>query len=160
MTDFDPGFRHQPSDDPRGDVVAEAVGVRMPEPFASRASHSTGPVIASLALLYLRHNDPARALALGIAAMKMGAVTPPVALLVATAFLRAGDPEQAAAALSRIDRSESGARPGDLSRPPDDRERAAAALLRAKIRFRLGDVDGARAALEAARPPALREDSA
>ena len=144
MTQLDQGFA---DDRPNPDL-----GTRVPEPFAVPIARSTAPTVASLALLYLRHNDPARALALGLAAMKMGPVAPPVALLVATAFLRSGDPEQAAAALTRLERGVTGSAAGDLTRAPQPRERAAAALLTAKIRFRQGDAEGARVALEAARP--------
>lgn len=102
-------------------------------------------VVAALARLYLRHGDAARALALGLAAMRLAPPEPRLVLLVAATFLRTGEPEQTLAALSAID---SGTR---VAHPPDTREQAAAAFLRAKALHRLGDPEGARKALAAAR---------
>ena len=103
-------------------------------------------LVASLALMYLRHDDAPRALALGLAAMRGGAVPPKLALLVAQAFLKTGDAEQALAVLSRFD--------GDaslLSQPPTEAERASMRILRAKAAFRQGDTATAQALLEQAK---------
>ena len=93
-------------------------------------------VIASLATLYFRYNDPARALVLGIAAMKSGAAGPRTALLVASCFLKTGDAEQAAAALEPLE---------GMDLPQS--ERAAFTYLKAKVAFRLSDPERARALL-------------
>ncbi len=99
-------------------------------------------LIASLALMYLRHSDAPRAVALGIAAMKLAPASPALALTVGTAFLRVGDADQALAVLSRFD--------GDAARlsvGPDTLERIAAMTLTAKAYHRLGQPDRARAVL-------------
>lgn len=105
----------------------------MTEPPVSAKSAA---IVAGLATLYHRHNDPARALALGVMAMRYGSDTPATTMLVASCFLKTGDAEQAAAALSRLDAA-------DL----EPTERAASQFLWAKVHFRLGDYDKARAAL-------------
>lgn len=102
-------------------------------------------LIGALALMYLRHDDPARALALGLAAMRCTPVPPRLALLVGTAFLRTGEVEQALAVLERF---ENGA-PG-LSPAPCRATLRAVQILRAKSAHRQGRRDEARALLEAA----------
>lgn len=99
-------------------------------------SAKSAAIVAGLATLYHRHNDPARALALGVMAMRYGSDTAATVMLVASCFLKTGDAEQAAAALSRLEG-------GDL----EPQERAASQFLWAKVHFRLGDYDKARAAL-------------
>lgn len=89
-------------------------------------------IVAGLATLYHRHNDPVRALALGIMALKYGADTPATALLVASCFLKTGDAEQADAALMRLEGRE-------LSQD----EQSAARFLSAKIQYRLGNYEAA-----------------
>ena len=101
-----------------------------------------GDLVASLALMYLRHADAPRALALGLAAMKQGPVRAELALLVATAFLRTGDPEQALAVLERFDFA-----PDGFPVPPDTDERAAALVLKAKAEHRRGQSMAAQAYL-------------
>lgn len=98
-------------------------------------------IVAGLATLYHRHNDPARALALGVMAMKYGADTPRTVLLVASCFLKTGDAEQADAALSRLEGKE-------LS----EDERGAARFLGAKVKYRLGDYDAAQSLMVEAAP--------
>lgn len=87
-------------------------------------------IVAGLATLYFRYNDAARALALGLMALRCGADTPKTVLLVASCFLQMGDADQAEAALSRLEDQ-------DLSPDMD----AARNILIAKIRFRTGDPD-------------------
>lgn len=109
---------------------------------------SAASVIGNLALMYFRHNDPARALVLSISALQIGPAEPRLVLLVAACFLRTDDAEQALAALSRFD--------GDaslLSQPPSEAEQAAARLLHAKALFRSGAHDAARERLHAVRGP-------
>lgn len=112
-----------------------------------------GDLVASLALMYLRHADAPRALALGLAAMKQGPVRAELALLVATAFLRTGDAEQALAVLERFDFAPSG-----FPVPPRDEERAAALVLKAKAEHRRGETMAAQACLAEAQ--SLREGMA
>ncbi len=102
-------------------------------------------LIGALALMYLRHDDPARALALGLAAMRSEPVSPRLALLVGTAFLRTGDVEQALAVLSRFENGAEG-----LTPEPCQSTLQSVQILRAKAAFRQGRVDEARALLEAA----------
>ena len=104
-----------------------------------------GAILAGLGLVYLRHNDAPRAMVLGLAAMAMGHLTAPAVLLVAEAMLVAGDPAQAAAVLTRLDRE------GGLSAPPTATERAARHYLAARILHREGDAEAARAELARAR---------
>lgn len=101
-------------------------------------------LIGALALMYLRHDDPARALALGLAAMRCEPVPPQLALLVGTAFLRTGDVEQALAVLERF---ENGA--PRLSPAPCRTTFRAVQILRAKAAHRQGRKEEARALLEA-----------
>ncbi|MFV0386017.1 hypothetical protein [Paracoccus sp. (in: a-proteobacteria)] len=108
-----------------------------------------GEVMASLALIYLRHSDAARAMVLGLAAMAMGDLSPATVLTVAESMLLAGDPQQSLAVLSRFDRYET-AQTG-LSMPPDTAQLAARHYISARVLFRLDDTEGARAALARAR---------
>ncbi|MEM9341908.1 MAG: hypothetical protein AAGA87_02570 [Pseudomonadota bacterium] len=103
---------------------------------SDKPDRRSAEVIAGLATLYFRYNDPARALVLGIAAMKSGAAGPRTALLVASCFLKTGDAEQAAAALEPLEDV-------DLTQ----QEAAAYKYLKAKVAFRLSDPDTARALL-------------
>ena len=100
---------------------------------APMVSAKSARIVAGLATLYYRHNDPARALALGLMALRCGSDVPKTAMLVASCFLKTGDAEQAAAALSRLESL-------DLS----PAERSAARFLAAKVAFRQGDDDAAR----------------
>lgn len=102
-------------------------------------------LIGSLALMYLRHDDAPRALALGLAAMKREPVAPKLALLVGTAFLSVGDVEQALAALARFENGAAGMEPS-----PCQNTLRSVQILRAKAAYRQGRTDEARALLEAA----------
>lgn len=102
-------------------------------------------LVGSLALMYLRHDDPARALALGLAAMRSEPVPPRLLLLVGTAFLRTGDVEQALAVLSRFENGADG-----LSPSPNTATLQSVQILKAKAAYRQGRPDEARALLEAA----------
>ncbi len=129
--------------------MSKVVPLGRPLPAATEAGGSgAAPVVAGLALLYLRHGDAPRALALGIAAMRLARPEPRLVLLVAAAFLRTGEPEQTLAALTALEGS------GRLASVPEPIERAAAAVLRAKALYRLGDPAGARRALAEAQPVA------
>ena len=103
---------------------------------APQPSVRSARLVADLATLYHRHDDPARALALGLAALRFGDARPELCLLVASCFLRTGDAEQALAALGRLDRQ--------AIAPTIE---AAACLLEAKARHRQGDADLARGLL-------------
>lgn len=102
-------------------------------------------LISSLALMYLRHDDAPRALALGLAAMRCDPVPPRLALLVTTAFLRVGDVAQALAVLSRFENGAEG-----FATAPCQMTLQSVQILRAKAAFRQGRPDEARAMLEAA----------
>ena len=102
-------------------------------------------LIGSLALMYLRHDDAPRALALGLAAMKSEPVAPRLALLVGTAFLRTGDVEQALAVLTRFENGAEGMEPS-----PCRTTLRSVQILRAKAAYRQGRTEEARALLEAA----------
>ncbi|MDO5621559.1 MAG: hypothetical protein Q4G24_08835 [Paracoccus sp. (in: a-proteobacteria)] len=108
---------------------------------ADTARH--GRHLAALALVYLRHADAARAMVLALAAMAMGDLRPQTVLLVAEALLRAGDPRQALAVLSRFDQPEQ-----HLDSPPQSAHLAARHYLTARVYERLGDRQAARAALD------------
>lgn len=127
----------------------------LPAPDAARqANAGTAVILGSLALLYHRHGDPARALALGLAAMQAGRITPELGLLVAASFLKTGDGQQTLATLSRFRDT-----PHRLSHDPDDTQWAACEMLTAKALYRIGDVAGAQAALtRAARADPDRAD--
>ena len=58
----------------------------MTQSLAISADTRSRDLVATLALMYLRHGQPDRALPLSIAAMAMGAPTPELALTVASAF--------------------------------------------------------------------------
>jgi tetratricopeptide (TPR) repeat protein len=110
-------------------------------------STKSARIVGALAMLYHRHNDPARALALGVMALRYGCEAPRTALLVASCFLKTGDAEQALAALSRLDGAKGlGAE-----------EQSAIAFLRAKAQFRLGAYDDARALMAQANQLAPHE---
>ena len=116
-------------------------------------SQQHGQVLSSLALIYLRHGDPARAMVLSLAGMAMGDLTPSTILIVAEAMLRAGDPEQAMTVLTRFDRKPD--QPGALSHAPNQAEIAARHYITARILHRRGDNEGARAALARSREAQL-----
>jgi len=120
----------------------------MNKTFITPGLSKTAPIISSLAVLYYRHNDPARALAFGLAAMRLGLVTPQVVLLVAASFLKTGDAEQALAALSRFDNSAA-----RFAEKPTGAQQSAAALLKAKALFRTGALTEARELLLSANKP-------
>lgn len=103
-------------------------------------STKSARIVGALAMLYHRHNDHARALALGVMALRYGCEAPRTAMLVASCFLKSGDAEQALAALSRL----------DGAKTLTDEEQAATAFLRAKAQFRLGAYDEARALMQRA----------
>lgn len=102
-------------------------------------------LVASLALMYLRHDDAPRALALGLAAMRGGPVSPRLALLVAQAFLKTGDAEQALAVLSRFEGTAE-----MLARAPSGEEMRSMRILRAKASHRQGRTSEALEMLEEA----------
>lgn len=104
-----------------------------------------GRNLSALALVYLRHADPARAMVLGLAAMAMGDLRAQTVLLVAESLLRAGDPRQALAVLARFDDPTHG-----LDAEPRPEQIAARHYLDARIHDRLGDTPRARAALDRA----------
>lgn len=112
-----------------------------------RPARRAARLVADLAKLYHRHDDPARALALALAAMRLGDDRPEVALLVASSFLRTGDAEQALAALSRLEGA------------AGDAIRGAARVLEAKAMHRLGDAAGARRRLAEAALIAAADDA-
>lgn len=114
-----------------------------PQSDADTARH--GRHLAALALVYLRHADPARAMVLGLAAMAMGDLRAGTVLLVAESLLRAGDPRQALAVLSRFDDPHS-----QLATDPSAVQLAARHYLEARVHNRLGDDTRARAALDLA----------
>ncbi|AGT08868.1 tetratricopeptide repeat protein [Paracoccus aminophilus] len=104
-----------------------------------------GVVLSALGLVYLRHNDPARAMVLGLAAMTMGDLSAATVLMVAEAMLVGGDPEQALTVLGRFER------PGGLDIAPNPTERAACHYLLARILHHRGDAPRAQAELGRAR---------
>lgn len=125
-----------------------------PPPSEPQIAMNHGEVLSSLALIYLRHGDPARAMVLSLAAMSMGDLTPSTILIVAESMLRAGDPEQALAVLTRFERGSD--QPGALIKQPTPAEHAARHYIIARVLYRRGDNEGARAALarsRAAYPP-------
>lgn len=95
--------------------------------------------LRQLALVYLRHADAPRALALGISALRYGPATPNLMLLIANAFLKVGEPEQALAALSRFETPET-----LLSRMPSEVELVAYRAMTARALHRLGHTEAAR----------------
>ena len=117
----------------------------MTQTLAISADTRSRDLVATLALMYLRHGQPERALPLSIAAMSMGAPTPELALTVASAFLACDNPQQADAVLSRFWSDEP-----LLDGVPSELQLAAAHSLSAKIAHRLGDAAGARDSLKKA----------
>lgn len=105
-----------------------------------------GETLASLALIYLRHDNPSRAMVLALAAMTMGDISPRTLLAAAEAMLRAGDPAQALTVLGRFDGFDDAA-PRLISRAPSQIEQAARHYIAAKALHRQGDVLAARDAL-------------
>lgn len=118
-------------------------------PIATPATRSAR-ILGDLAMLYHRHNDPARALALGVMALRYGCTAPRTAMMVASCFLKTGDAEQALAALSRLD-----ALRADLA----PQQQSAVAFLEAKAQYRLGQYDTARDLMEQARKLGQQEAS-
>jgi len=106
-----------------------------------------GHILSSLALLYLRHGNPSRAMVLALAALSMGDVRPSALLTLAESLLRAGDPEQAMSVLTRFDETD----PGLIDPAATDIQHAARQYIRAKALHRQGDAIGARDALVLAR---------
>jgi|GEM_PF-4795726 len=117
----------------------------MTQSLAISADTRSRDLVATLALLYLRHAQPERALPLSVAAMAMGVPTPELALTVASAFLACNNPEQAEAVLSRFWSDEP-----LLDGVPTELQLSAAHSLSAKIAHRMGDTQAARAALKKA----------
>lgn len=106
-----------------------------------------GRTLAELAILYLRHDNPSRAMVLALAAMTMGDTSPRTLLAAAEAMLRAGDPAQALTVLGRLDDPLRGL----VSRAATDTELAARYYIAAKALYRQGDTAAARAALDRSR---------
>lgn len=117
----------------------------MTQTLAISADTKSRDLVATLALMYLRHGQPERALPLGIAAIAMGPPNPELALTVASAFLACNNAEQAEAVLSRFWSEDT-----LLEVPPTELQLAAAHSLSAKIAHRLGDTSAARLALKKA----------
>ncbi|MFI0397163.1 tetratricopeptide repeat protein [Paracoccus jiaweipingae] len=135
---------------------ARAAGTAFDDDFGHHADHGAasgekpqtarhGRNLSALALVYLRHADPARAMVLGLAAMAMGDLRAQTVLLVAESLLRAGDPRQALAVLTRFNDPTHG-----LDGDPRPEQIAARHYLDARIHDRLGDMPRARAALDRA----------
>lgn len=116
-----------------------------------RAAARVAAPVAALALLYFRHGSPARAMALGLAAMRMSPPEARLVLLVSAAFLRTGDAEKALAVLDRLDGGRDTFGNLRLAAPPSADEQDAAEMLRAKALLHLGDREGAALAMERAR---------
>ena len=117
----------------------------MTQTLAISADTKSRDLVATLALMYLRHGQPERALPLGISAMAMGAPNPELALTVSSAFLACNNAEQAEAVLSRFWSEEP-----LLDGIPTELQLAAAHSLSAKIAHRTGDAAAARIALKKA----------
>ena len=117
----------------------------MTQSLAVSADTKSRDLVATLALMYLRHAQPERALPLGIAAMAMGDPNPELALTVASAFLACNNAEQAEAVLSRF-----WSETPRLDGVPSEVQLAAAHSLSAKIAHRMGDSKAAREALQKA----------
>lgn len=117
----------------------------MTQALAISADTKSRDLVAALALMYLRHGQPDRALPLGISAMAMGAPNPELALTVASAFLACNNAEQAEAVLSRFWSEEP-----LLDGIPSELQLAAAHSLSAKIAHRAGDATAAKIALKKA----------
>ncbi|WBU57195.1 tetratricopeptide repeat protein [Paracoccus sediminicola] len=113
-----------------------------------------GRTLAGLGLVYLRHNHPARAMVLGLAAMSMGDLRPATILMVGEAMLAAGDPEQALSVLSRFDRDDG------LEETPSQAERAARHYLAARVLYRRGNIEAAQDEMAIARKIAATGASA
>ncbi|MEL6477474.1 MAG: hypothetical protein AAFR17_09110 [Pseudomonadota bacterium] len=82
-----------------------------PTALAPGGSPPSGPwhreardALHSIATLYLKHREPARALTLLLTALHLGPATKSLLLATASAFLDVGQPEQARAALDRVAR--------------------------------------------------------
>ena len=111
-----------------------------------------GRHLSALALIYLRHAAPARAMVLGLAAMTMGDLRPQTVLLVAEALIEAGDPEQALAVLARFDDDPSidAGSPARLDVPATQAQIAARHYLTARVLYRQGRPEAARAEMDRA----------
>lgn len=126
-------------------------------PPGAEGAQAHGVHLSALALIYLRHAAPARAMVLGLAAMTMGDLRPQTVLLVAESLIEAGDPEQALAVLRRFDdalaaapEAEADDRPAPLTAPPTPAQAAARHYLDARALYRQNRPEAARAALDRA----------
>ncbi|KGJ19747.1 hypothetical protein [Paracoccus sanguinis] len=130
-------------------------------PPGAEGAQAHGVHLSALALIYLRHAAPARAMVLGLAAMTMGDLRPQTVLLVAESLIEAGDPEQALAVLRRFDdapaataEAEADDRPAPLTAPltavPTLAQAAARHYLDARALYRQNRPEAARAALDRA----------
>ena len=128
-------------------------------PPGAEGAQAHGVHLSALALIYLRHAAPARAMVLGLAAMTMGDLRPQTVLLVAESLIEAGDPEQALAVLRRFDdapapateaEAEADDRPAPLTAPPTPAQVAARHYLDARALYRQNRPEAARAALDRA----------
>ncbi len=115
----------------------------MTQSLAIEADLKSRDLVATLALIYLRHGQPERALPLTISAMAMGPPPPQLALCAASAFLACDNPEQAEAVLSRF-WSDQPLLDGKVT----ETHLAAAHSLKAKVAHRLGDFEQARQSLK------------
>lgn len=130
-------------------------------PPGAEGAQAHGVHLSALALIYLRHAAPARAMVLGLAAMTMGDLRPQTVLLVAESLIEAGDPEQALAVLRRFDDAPAAApeaeaddrpapRTAPLTAPPTPAQVAARHYLDARALYRQNRPEAARAALDRA----------
>ncbi|QJD18409.1 hypothetical protein [Paracoccus sanguinis] len=129
-------------------------------PPGAEGAQAHGVHLSALALIYLRHAAPARAMVLGLAAMTMGDLRPQTVLLVAESLIEAGDPEQALAVLRRFDdapaaasaqaEAEADDRPAPLTAVPTPAQAAARHYLDARALYRQNRPEAARAALDRA----------
>lgn len=132
-------------------------------PPGAEGAQAHGVHLSALALIYLRHAAPARAMVLGLAAMTMGDLRPQTVLLVAESLIEAGDPEQALAVLCRFDdapapaaapEAEADDRPAPRTAPlsavPTPAQAAARHYLDARALYRQNRPEAARAALDRA----------
>ncbi|MBK4214333.1 tetratricopeptide repeat protein [Paracoccus caeni] len=127
----------------------------LPDDLNTADARKHGRILSSLALLYLRHGDPSRAMVLSLAALSMGDARPSALLTLAESLLRAGDPEQAMSVLTRFDETD----PALIETPATDIQHAARHYIRAKALHRQGDNIGARDALALARDLRVAADA-
>lgn len=119
-------------------------------PPGAEGAQAHGVHLSALALIYLRHAAPARAMVLGLAAMTMGDLRPQTVLLVAQSLIEAGDPEQALAVLERFDSAGTDDETRGLSAAPTTAQVAARHYLTARVLHRQGRAEAARAEMDRA----------